>query len=83
MDVMKQLSFAIIQSGNYVNVDDVQNKTQKTELKKKIYATGRWFSPGTPDSSTNKSDRHDIADILLKAALNTKPLPNCISYSHC
>jgi hypothetical protein len=20
---------------------------------------------------------------LLKAALNTKPLPNCISYSHC
>jgi hypothetical protein len=29
---MKQLSFAIIQSGNYVNVDDVQNKTQKTEI---------------------------------------------------
>jgi hypothetical protein len=30
-----------------------------------------WFSPGTPISSTNKSDRHDITDILLKVALNT------------
>jgi hypothetical protein len=27
---------------------------------------GRWFSPSTPDSSTNKSDRHDITEILLK-----------------
>jgi hypothetical protein len=34
-------------------------------------ATGRWFSPGTPVSSTNKTDRHDIAEILLKVALNT------------
>ena len=34
-------------------------------------ATGRWFSPGPPVSSTNKSDRHDIAEILLKVALNT------------
>ena len=34
-------------------------------------AAGRWFSPGTPISSTNKSDRHDITDILLKVALNT------------
>jgi hypothetical protein len=40
----------------------------------KVYqwlATGRWFSPGTPVSSTNKSDRHDIAEILIKVALNT------------
>ena len=34
-------------------------------------ATGRWFSPGIPVSSTNKTDRHDIAQILLKVALNT------------
>jgi hypothetical protein len=27
-------------------------------------------SPGTPVSSTNKTDRHDIAEILLKVALN-------------
>jgi hypothetical protein len=29
-------------------------------------ATGRWFSPGTLVSSTNKTDRHDITEILLK-----------------
>ena len=34
-------------------------------------ATGRWFSPGTPVSSTNKTDVHDITKILLKVALNT------------
>jgi len=28
-------------------------------------------SPGTPVSSTYKSDRHNIAEILLKVALNT------------
>jgi hypothetical protein len=32
---------------------------------------GRWFSPGTPASSTIKTDRHEIAEILLKVALNT------------
>jgi hypothetical protein len=32
--------------------------------------TGRWFSHGTPVSSTNKTDRHDITDILLKVAIN-------------
>ena len=35
------------------------------------------FSPGTPVSSTNKTDRHDITEILLKVALSilnqTKP----------
>ena len=34
-------------------------------------AAGRWFSPGTPVSSTNKTDRHDITERLLKMALNT------------
>jgi hypothetical protein len=33
-------------------------------------ATSRWFSPGPPVSSTNKTDRHDITDIVLKVALN-------------
>jgi len=37
-------------------------------------ATGRWFSPGTPVSSANKTDRHNIAEILLKVALNTLTL---------
>jgi hypothetical protein len=34
-------------------------------------STGRWFSMGTPVSSTNKTDCHDITEILLKVALNT------------
>jgi hypothetical protein len=37
-----------------------------------LLAHGRWFSPGTPASSTTKTVRHDIAEILLKVALNTK-----------
>ena len=34
-------------------------------------ATCRWFFPGTPFSS-NKTDRHDMIEIFLKVALNTK-----------
>jgi hypothetical protein len=37
-----------------------------------LFVHGRWFSLGTPASSTTKSGRHDIAEVLLKAALNTK-----------
>jgi hypothetical protein len=40
----------------------------------KVYqwlAHGRWFSPSTSASSTTKAGRHDIAEILLKVALNT------------
>jgi hypothetical protein len=33
--------------------------------------TGQWFSPGTPVSSINKTDCHDITEVLLKVALNT------------
>ena len=29
------------------------------------------FSPSPPVSSTNKADRHDVTEILLKVALNT------------
>ena len=36
-------------------------------------AAGRWFSPV---SSTNKTERHDIAEILLKVALNAIHLHN-------
>ena len=30
-----------------------------------------WFSLGTSVSSTNKTDHHDITEILLKVVLNT------------
>jgi hypothetical protein len=34
-----------------------------------LLAHGRWFSPGTPASSTTTTVRHDIAETLLKVAL--------------
>jgi hypothetical protein len=34
-----------------------------------LFAHDWWFSPGTPASSTTKTDRHDIAEILLKVAV--------------
>jgi hypothetical protein len=38
---------------------------------------GQWFSPGTTVSCTNKTDCHDVTEILLKVALNTiTPRPN-------
>jgi hypothetical protein len=35
---------------------------------------GQWFSPGTPVSSINETDCHDITEILLKVALTTVTL---------
>jgi hypothetical protein len=49
--------------------------TRLTAASDKVYqllAHGWWFSPGTPASSTTKTGRHDIAEILLKVALSTK-----------
>jgi hypothetical protein len=43
--------------------------TRLTAASNKVYH-GRWFSPGTPASSTTKTGRHDIVEILLKVALN-------------
>jgi hypothetical protein len=39
-----------------------------------LLAHGRWFSLDTPASSTTKTGRLDIAEILLKVALNRKKL---------
>jgi hypothetical protein len=44
-----------------------------------LLAHGRWFSPGTLASSTTKTGHHDIAEILLKVALNTKKQSNQIN----
>ena len=45
--------------------------------------SGRWFSPGTPVSSTNKTDRRDIVEILLKVALSTIKLTTKNHYMVC
>ena len=45
---------------------------QQCEKVCQLLATGQWFSPV---SSTNKTDRHFITEILLKVALNTITQP--------
>jgi hypothetical protein len=50
-------------------------------LRQSPYRTGRWFFPGPSVSSTNKTDSHDVAEILMKVALDTinqaKTTPEC------
>jgi hypothetical protein len=41
-----------------------------------LLAHGQWFSPGIPASFNTKTGRHDIAEILLRVALNTKNQSN-------
>ena len=56
-------------------VDYKKGCTRLAAASDKVYqllAQGRWFSPSTPASSTTKTGRHELAEILLKVALNTK-----------
>jgi type II secretory pathway component HofQ len=41
---------------------------------------GQWFFPGILGSSTNRIDRHNITEILLKVVLNTINQPNQTIY---
>jgi len=55
-----------------------------TILCDKVYqwlVSGGWFYTGTPVSSTNKTDRHDITEILLILALNTIAHPTHLGWS--
>ncbi len=52
-----------------------------------LYVICRWFSPGPPLFSPNKTNRQDIAEILLKVALSTNKsnymyilVLNCIGF---
>ena len=53
-----------------------------TTLYDKVYqwlAASRWFSPGTPVSSNNKTDRHDIVGIVVENSVKYhNPNPNLI-----
>ena len=49
----------------------------------KWFAAGRWFSSGPPISSTNKTDRHDIAENIVESGVkHHKPSQKNISV-HC
>ena len=57
-----------------VSSNSVHGKVYSMHHYKNVFncqTAGRWFSPGTPVSSTNRTAHHDIAEILLKVALNT------------
>ena len=45
-------------------------------------ATCRWFSLGIPVSSTDKTDHHNITEILLKVVLDTinQPIPDDVGH---
>ena len=49
---------------------NISNTCIYFDIIKRRYGGGG--SPGTPASSTTKTGRYDIAEILLKVALNTK-----------
>ena len=56
-------------------VNDKKGCSRFAAARDKVYqliAQGRWFFPGTRVSSSMKTGRHDIAEILLKVALSTK-----------
>jgi hypothetical protein len=46
-----------------------------------LLAHGQWFSPGSPASTTTKTGRHDIAEILLKVALKHQKSNESINQS--
>jgi hypothetical protein len=48
-----------------------------------LLAHGRWFSPGTPASSTSKTGRHDIDEILLKVVLKHQKAINPMTVEVC
>ena len=52
----------------------ISNRVRCTTLCHKLcqwLTASRWFSPSSPVFSTNRTDSHVIAEILLKSALNT------------
>ena len=57
---VKRLKKACVSNTVYYSIVQMYNKW-----------IGRWFSPGTLVSSTNKNDHHYITELLLKVALNT------------
>jgi len=58
----------IVMSPTY-SLSNIATASDKVYL---LLAHGRWFSLGTPASSTTKTGCHNIAEILLKVALSTK-----------
>ena len=68
--ILKQHKKCVMSFVSITKKDALDSQSQVIKLQ--LLAHGQWFSPGTPASSTTKIGCHDIAEILLKVALNTK-----------
>jgi len=66
-----------VSRGNRPHVRGVLNTTLGDKICQRL-VVGRWLSLDTPVSSTNKTDLHDITEILLKVALTNITLHFCI-----
>jgi hypothetical protein len=69
-DVLVRIAYVLVISPSFVNYE--KGCTRLAAGSDKAYqflVHGQWFSPGTPASSTTKTGRHDIAEILMKVAL--------------
>ena len=60
-----------VESSNHVHGEVYSIQQYVIKFVSDLQQVGPWLSPGTPVSSTNKTVRHDITEILLKVALNT------------
>ena len=65
----------IVRCTRYINIRENRRGNQQVC---QWLAEGQWFAQGTPVSSTNKTDRHDIAEILLKMVLSIITITNKI-----
>ena len=71
LDLLPMESVPITITTDVVSLDLIRTIMWESLSVTKSLATSLWFSLGPTISSTNKTDRHDITEILLKVVLDT------------
>jgi hypothetical protein len=70
--VLSQAAFVSQGEDAHSSISEEKKYTTASDKVYQLLAHGRWFSLGTLASSTTKTGRHGIAEILLKVALKHK-----------